>query len=142
MNGKKAFLYLSGGFEYQPGWIMAQYAGGSIVSSGLSNLNVRDIPTRLQAMIQKANSDQITFFTVDATGLEAAGTPASGGSPNTNVIAIEQRPSLTFQARQDRQAGMQQMAVETGGVALMNTNDFQGGLSRIYQQSRPTTRSA
>jgi VWFA-related protein len=134
LNGKKAFLYLSGGFEYQPGWIMAQYAGGSITSTGLVNLNVRDIPTRLQAMIQKANSDQITFYTVDATGLEAAGTPASGGSPSTNVIAIEQRPSLTFQARQDRQAGMQQMAVETGGVALMNTNDFQGGLSRIYQQ--------
>ena len=26
------------------------------------------------------------------------------------------------------------MAVDTGGVALLNTNDFQGGLSRIYQQ--------
>jgi VWFA-related protein len=134
LNGKKAFLYISGGFEYQPGWIMAQYAGGSITSTGLVNLNVRDISTRLATMIQKANSDQITFYTVDATGLEAAGTPASQGSPNTNVLAIEQRPSLTFQARQDRQAGMQQMAVDTGGVALMNTNDFKGGLDRIYQQ--------
>jgi VWFA-related protein len=134
LNGKKAFLYLSGGFEYQPGWIMAQYAGGSITSTGLVNLNIRDIPTRLAAMIQKANADQITFYTVDATGLEPAGTPASGGSPTTNVIAIEQRPSLTFQARQDRQAGMMQMAVDTGGVALMNTNDFKGGLARIYQQ--------
>ena len=134
LNGKKAFLYLSGGFEYQPGWIMAQYAGGSITSTGLVNLNVRDISTRLATMIQKANSDQITFYTVDATGLESAGTPASQGSPTTNVLAIEQRPSLTFQARQDRQAGMMQMAVDTGGVALMNTNDFKGGLSRIYQQ--------
>ena len=135
LNGKKAFLYLSGGFEYQPGWIMAQYAGGSITSSGLVNLNIRDISTRLAAMIQKANSDGITFYTVDATGLEPAGTPASQGSATTNVIAIEQRPSLTFQARQDRQAGMMEMAVDTGGVALMNTNDFKGGLSRIYQQA-------
>ncbi|HTY42440.1 MAG TPA: VWA domain-containing protein [Thermoanaerobaculia bacterium] len=134
LSGKKAFLYISGGFEYQPGWVMAQYAGGSITSSGLVNLNVRDVPTRLTAMIQKANADQITFYTVDATGLTAEGTPASEGSPSTNVLAIEQRPNLTFQARQDRQNGMQQMATETGGVALMNTNDFQGGLSRIYQQ--------
>jgi VWFA-related protein len=135
LNGKKAFLYLSGGFEYQPGWIMAQYAGGSITSSGLINLNIRDISTRLAAMIQRANADGVTFYTVDATGLESAGTPASQGSPTTNVFAIEQRPSLTFQARQDRQAGMMQMAVDTGGVALMNTNDFKGGLSRIYQQA-------
>ncbi|HTR03911.1 MAG TPA: VWA domain-containing protein [Thermoanaerobaculia bacterium] len=134
LSGKKAFLYISGGFEYQPGWVMAQYAGGSLTSSGLVNLNVRDVPTRLTAMIQKANADQITFYTVDATGLTADGTPASEGSPSTNVLAIEQRPNLTFQARQDRQNGMQQMATETGGVALMNTNDFQGGLSRIYQQ--------
>ncbi|HKD17974.1 MAG TPA: VWA domain-containing protein [Thermoanaerobaculia bacterium] len=135
LNGKKAFLYLSGGFEYQPGWIMAQYAGGSIVSSGLVNLNVRDISTRLATMIQKANADGITFYSVDATGLEAAGTPASQGSLTTNVLAIEQRPSLTFQARQDRQAGMMQMAVDTGGLALMNTNDFKGGLNRIYEQA-------
>jgi len=135
LNGKKAFLYLSGGFEYQPGWIMAQYAGGSIVSSGLVNLNVRDISTRLATMVQKANADGITFYSVDATGLEAAGTPASQGSLTTNVLAIEQRPSLTFQARQDRQAGMMQMAVDTGGLALMNTNDFKGGLNRIYEQA-------
>ena len=134
LNGKRAFLFLSGGFEYQPGWIMAQYAGGNIAASGLINLNVRDIPTRLTAMIQRANADQVTFYTVDATGLTAEGTPASEGSPSTNVLAIEQRPSLQFQARQDRQNGMQQIAVETGGLALLNTNDFRKGLSRIYQQ--------
>jgi hypothetical protein len=85
-------------------------------------------------MIQRANADQITFYTVDATGLTGDGTPASEGSPSTNVLAIEQRPNLRFQAQQDRQNGMQQMAVETGGIALLNTNDFQGGLGRIYQQ--------
>jgi len=132
LNGKRAFLFLSGGFEYQPGWVMAQYAAGSLPT--LSNMNVRDIPTELTAMIQRANADQITFYTVDATGLEPAGTAASEGTPQANQIGFENRPSLTFQARQDRQNGLTQMAVETGGVALLNTNDFQGGLSRIYQQ--------
>jgi VWFA-related protein len=132
LNGKRAFLFLSGGFEYQPGFVMAQYAAGQFPS--LTNLNVRDISTELTAMIQRANADQVTFYTVDATGLTADGTTASEGSPSTNVLAIEQRPSLRFQAQQDRQNGLQQMAVETGGVALLNTNDFQKGLSRIYQQ--------
>ena len=133
LNGKKAFLFLSGGFEYQPGYVMAQYASGNYVPT-MANVNVREIPTRLTAMIQRANADQITFYTVDATGLTGDGTPASEGSPSTNVLAIEQRPNLRFQAQQDRQNGMQQMAVETGGLALLNTNDFQRGLSRIYQQ--------
>jgi VWFA-related protein len=134
LNGKRAFLFLSGGFEFQPGWVMAQYAGGNFASTGLINVNVRDIPTALTGLIQRANADQISFYTVDALGLTTEGTPASEGSISQNVIAIEQRPSLSFQARQDRQNGMQEMAVETGGVALLNTNDFQGGLSRIYQQ--------
>ena len=132
LNGKKAFLFLSGGFEYQPGFVMAQYAAGSRPT--LDNVNVRDTSTRLTAMIRRANADQITFYTVDATGLTADGTPASEGSLTTNVLAIEQRPSLRFQAQQDRQNGMQQMATETGGIALLNTNDFQKGLTRIYQQ--------
>ncbi len=133
LNGKRAFLFVSGGFEYQPGWVMAQYASGNYVPT-MANINVREIPTRLTALTQRANAVQVTFYTVDATGLTADGTAASEGSPTTNVLAIEQRPNLRFQAQQDRQNGMQQMAVETGGVALLNTNDFQKGLSRVYQQ--------
>ncbi len=133
LNGKKAFLFLSGGFEYQPGYVMAQYASGSYLPT-MANINVREISTRLTKMIQRANADQITFYTVDGTGLTGDGTPASVGSPSTNVFAIESRPNLRFQAQQDRQNGLQQMATETGGIALLNTNDFQKGLSRIYQQ--------
>lgn len=133
LTGKRAFLFVSGGFEYQPGYVMAQYATGSFLPS-MTNIDVRQIPTRLNAMIQKANEVQVTFYTVDATGLTAEGTPAGEGSPSTNVFAIEQRPNLRFAAQQDRQTGMQQMAVDTGGLALLNTNDFQKGLSRIYRQ--------
>lgn len=134
LNGKRAFLFVSGGFEYQPGYVMAQYATGSFLPS-LTNIDVRQVPARLNAMIQKANEVQVTFYTVDATGLTGDdGTPASAGSPATNVLAIEQRPNLRFAAQQDRQTGLTQMAVETGGLALLNTNDFQQGLSRIYRQ--------
>ncbi len=133
LNGKRAFLFVSGGFEYQPGYVMAQYATGSYLPS-MMNIDTRQVPERLNAMIQKANEVQVTFYTVDATGLTAEGTPASEGSATTNIFAIEQRPNLRFAAQQDRQNGLTQMAVETGGLALLNTNDFQQGLSRIYRQ--------
>jgi len=131
LHGKKAFLFLTGGFEYQPGFVMSQYATGGIPS--LANMNVRDVPQHLNDLIRDANSNLITFYTIDATGLTGEGTPASQGTPLSNQIGFENRPSVTFQARQDRQTGMLQMATDTGGLALLNTNDFQGGLSRVYQ---------
>ncbi len=133
LNGKRAFLFVSGGYEYQPGYVMAQYATGNYLPS-MSNIDVRQVPERINAMIQKANEVQVTFYTVDATGLTGEGTPAGEGSPATNVLAIEQRPNLRFAAQQDRQTPLQMMATDTGGLALLNTNDFQQGLSRIYKQ--------
>jgi VWFA-related protein len=131
LHGKKAFLFLTGGFEYQPGFVMSQYATGGFPS--LTTMNVRDVPQHLNELIQAANTNLITFYTIDATGLTGEGTPASSGTPLSNQIGFENRPSVTFQARQDRQAGMLEMATDTGGLALLNTNDFQRGLSRVYQ---------
>jgi VWFA-related protein len=127
LAGKKSFIFLTGGFEYQPGFVMAQYASGSVAAPGLSYVNVRQVPERVGAMVQNANSDEITFFTIDATGLTGEGVGAGNDDPLGN------RPTVSFQARQDRQAGLQEMALDTGGRALLNTNDFQRGLGRVYE---------
>jgi VWFA-related protein len=124
LNGKKAFLFLSGGFEYQPGFVMSQYATGG---PSLSLVNIRDVSGHLENLIRGANGDEITFYAVDANGLVGEGASASNDDP------LGSRPSIGFQARQDRQAGMIQLARETGGMALLNTNDFDRGLSRVYQ---------
>jgi VWFA-related protein len=138
LNGKKAFLFVSGGFEFQPGYVMAQYATGGIGPATLSTLNVRDISQYADAAIRRANGDEITFYTVDASGLTPEGEPASGGETvgtrqGASFDPFGTRPSVAFIARQDRQNGLQLLARETGGIALLNTNDFDRGLSRVYQ---------
>jgi VWFA-related protein len=127
LNGKKAFLFVSGGFEYQPGFVMSQYASGTVAAPSLSFVNVRQISERVGSVVQNANSDEITFYTVDATGLTGEGIQAASDDPLSN------RPSVSFQARQDRQSGLQELAYDTGGLALLNTNDFQRGLTRVYE---------
>lgn len=130
LSGKKSFLFVTGGFEYQPGFVMSQYASGTSVTAGGPSLelsNVRDISGHLKQLVQRANADEITFYTVDARGLEGEGVGAGNDDP------LQNRPRVAFQARTDRQAGLQEMALETGGLALLNTNDFVGGLSRVYQ---------
>ncbi|MFY9551512.1 MAG: VWA domain-containing protein [Thermoanaerobaculia bacterium] len=127
LSGKKSFMFVSGGFEYQPGFVMSQYASGTFGAPSLLFTNIRDVSGLVNANVQRANSNEITFYTIDANGLSAEGQTASSDDP------LESRSRVSFQARQDRQNGLQELAVETGGIALLNTNDFQRGLSRVYE---------
>jgi VWFA-related protein len=128
LHGQRAFMFVTGGFELQPGWVMSQYASGTnIAASSLTFTNLRDIPQRVTGLAHAANSDQVTFYTIDANGLTGEGVSASNDDPLGN------RPRVSFIARQDRQNGLQQLAEETGGLALLNTNDFTRGLGRVYQ---------
>ncbi len=131
LNGKRAFLFLTGGFEIQPGYVMAQYAAAN--QPTLTNLDVREIPKRVTALAERANAFGVTFYTVDGTGLTNDAATAETGPLDGSQNVFQNRANLAFQARQDRQDGLRILARDTGGVALLNTNDFEGGLGRIYQ---------
>ncbi|MDQ5870905.1 MAG: VWA domain-containing protein [Acidobacteriota bacterium] len=126
LAGKKAFLFVSGGFDFQPGYAMANYALGQ---ASLLSLDARNVSQELDAIARRANASEVTFYTVDARGLEAEGMSASNDDP------LLSRPGVSFLARQDSQHGLSYLARETGGLALLNTNDLQGGLARVYQDT-------
>lgn len=138
LNGKKAFLFVTGGFEFQPGWVMSQYATGGFGPGSISAMNVRDVSADVDAVVRSANGNEITFFTVDASGLTlesegAAGAETLSGRQGVAFDPLGTRPAVSFIARQDRQNGLQILARETGGLALLNTNDFDQGLSQVYR---------
>ena len=124
LAGKKAFLFFSGGFEFQPGYAMASYALGQ---GSLLALDARNFSQELDQIVRRANAAEITFYTIDARGLEGEGVSASNDDPLLN------RPGVSFIARQDTQEGLVLLARETGGLALLNSNDFRNGLARVYQ---------
>ncbi|HSE62747.1 MAG TPA: VWA domain-containing protein [Thermoanaerobaculia bacterium] len=126
LAGKKAFLFVSGGFEFQPGYAMATYALGP---ASLLALDVRNMGPELDELARRANASEITFYTIDARGLTGEGISASNDDP------LMSRPGVSFLARQDSQEGMMHLARETGGLALLNSNDLRQGLSRIYQDT-------
>jgi len=128
LPGKKAFLFVSGGFETQPGFAMTQYAAGRFNAS-LSVFDVRNMSAELDALVKRANASDVTFYAIDARGLVPEGTTASNDDP------LASRAGVSFIAREDSQAGMKILARDTGGLALVNTNDFEKGLSRIYQDT-------
>ncbi len=128
LPGKKAFLFVSGGFETQPGFAMTQYATGRFGMS-LQAFDTRNLSEEIDALVKRANASDVTFYAVDARGLVPEGTSASNDDP------LASRPGVAFFAREDSQAGMRLLARETGGLALINSNDFDRGLGRIYRDT-------
>jgi VWFA-related protein len=126
LAGKKAFLLVSGGFDFRPGHIMAAYATGQ---PNVTSFTIRDVSGELDAITRRANASEITFYTVDARGLD----PSGGSSASDNPLLA--RSGVAFLARQDSQEGMTVLARETGGIALLNSNDLGTGIARIYQDS-------
>lgn len=126
MPGKKSLLHVSGGFELQPGYAMMAYASGSF---GLSSFSVTNVSRELTELVRRANASEITVYTVDARGLTAEGVSAAEDDP------LASRPGVAFLAREDSQAGLVTLARETGGIAVLNSNELTAGLARVYQDS-------
>ena len=126
LAGKKAFLFVSGGFEFQPGYAMASYALGQ---PSLLALDTRNVSQELDQIVRRANASEVTFYSVDARGLASEGVSASNDDP------LLSRPGVSFLARQDSQEGMITLARETGGLALLNSNDLRQGLARVYRDA-------
>jgi VWFA-related protein len=124
--GKKTILFVSGGFEFQPGYAMTTYALGS---RSFGAIDTRTMSEQLDAVTRRANSLDVTIDTLDARGLMGDGVSASNDDP------LSSRSRVSFFARQDSQQGLVTMARETGGVALLNSNDLQKGLTRVYEES-------
>lgn len=126
LPGKRGFVFVGGGFDMQPGYAMMQYALGGF---NISTFDVRDMSAEVGNLVRKANASDVTFYTVDARGLTAEGGTAGDDDP------LLMRPGVAFTARQDSQAGLQELATETGGIALLNTNALATGLGRVYQDT-------
>src|SRR5262249_9948574 len=126
MPGKKAFVYVSGGFEMQPGYAMSQYAFGTAT---LQAFNQDNMTSYVDAIVHRANSTDVTFYSLDARGLTPTGVSASQDDPLLN------RPGVGFVARQDSQTGLIELAHQTGGFALLDTNNLQGGAARVYAET-------
>ncbi|PYQ66261.1 MAG: hypothetical protein DMF54_08555 [Acidobacteria bacterium] len=130
LAGKKAFLFVSGGFEFQPGNVMASYVMGSRLS--LLAVNVRNFSQELEEITRRANSAEITFYTVDARGLEAGGVGISASEIDE---PLQSRSMVSSLAREDSQEGLVMLARETGGLALINSSDFEKGLAHVSQDT-------
>ena len=146
-NRRKALIYISNGYDFNPfpasrskvdqGRMGIQPTAEKVEGSGESYRNPQDDPSdlftrtgqvfaeadlarELAELTRTANRANVTIYTLDPRGL--VGMP----DLDDNINMVEWQDSL-----RKSQDSMRVLADETGGFAVVNSNDFDRNLKRI-----------
>ncbi|HSM12987.1 MAG TPA: VWA domain-containing protein [Thermoanaerobaculia bacterium] len=127
LPGRKAILYVSDGLPLSPGEDLFHAIQEKFPAQSSAVLESRqyDVSRRFQEMIASANANRISFYTIDAGGLRVS---TSISAENQTAISTGFVDSVHWN---NIQSSIRMMAEDTGGIAIVNTNDPTKGLAKI-----------
>ena len=126
LPGRKAVLYVSDGLAMRAGEDIF-YAMEEVFEDTNTSFEVsrRDLTRNFQEITQQANAYRVTFYTIEAAGLRAytfidvENATSRGGAQLDQIYFASLKDPLYF------------LANETGGQAIVGTNNFQPMLDRL-----------
>ncbi len=130
LPGRKMLLHVSDGLPMVPGQdlyqaIQQRYADIAALGMAIS----WDKSRQFNQLISRANSNRVSFYTVDAGGLRVqSGMGAENPATNSSHVVSGVIDGVR---RRNLQAPLVQMARDTGGQSIINTNDVTAGLERV-----------
>ena len=130
LPGRKAIIFVSEGFQ-----LMVQERHDA---TKLPDARVRYSVDRV---IDQATRAGVVIYSLDTRGLQTAGLNAADNLKSTRNgqsmdEAVRVAASDRSQFNRDTQEGMAYLAEQTGGFAVLNTNDLARGLGRITSDLR------
>jgi VWFA-related protein len=127
LPGKKGIIYVSNGLPMIPGMeLFYELSRVSMDSSALNQMYDYDRSRLYQQLAATANSQDVTFYAIDAGGLQMGGMGSAEYSSSQDTLSASVgRHNLTDSIRF--------LADETGGIAIINTNDVGPKLELITQ---------
>jgi hypothetical protein len=127
LEGKKAIVYVSNGLPMVPGIDLYQtYASTFGDDSAFAEAVTNDQSRLFESLVAAANAQDVTFYTIDAGGLRAAGVATAEYTDSEDMRAA----SI---GRQNYLDSLRFIADGTGGLAIIDTNDVRTRLSGVEQ---------
>ncbi len=142
VTGRKSLVYVCSGLPQVPGIELYHYLQSKYPDkNNMIFTSTNDITSVYKGVINTANASGVSFFTLDVGGLRSLG---GQGIAESKLQAYEISTSIESHNLTDP---LSAMAQDTGGVPIINTNDFTKGLKKIstamdnyyfigYQRSR------
>ena len=118
LPGRKSIMLVSDGFKLYEEDAMGFRATGRVLES-------------LRRLVDAANRAAVVIHTLDARGLVYTGLTAADDTGGRSPDQVEQELSRRRGDLFDTQAGLQYLAVQTGGTSLVNNNDLSSGIRKI-----------
>ncbi len=128
LPGRKAILYVSDGLPMNPAQdlyyaIQSRYPNASVFNESFTF----DASQQFEELTAQANSNRVAFYTIDAGGLRVdTGVTAQSRSMGLGVDVAETH-------RSNMQSTLRLMAQNTGGIAILNTNNVTPALDKVAQ---------
>ncbi len=119
---RKAIVLVGEGIDYD-------------ITNPFENQDATAIQDDLRDAIASASRANVTIYSIDPRGLTA------GGDENIELTGVTDDPSLKLDSRglQEElrlsQDSLRTLADQTGGFAILNTNDFRNGFDRIQRDN-------
>lgn len=128
---RKTLLYIGEGIDYD----IHNPWSGTPTSKQRTSRPTSLVLDAMRDAIGAATRANVSFYTVDPRGLTALGDEVIelGGLPEDTSIALDQR--ALQQELQLSQDSLRVLAEETGGFAVVNSNDFVHAFDRIVRES-------
>jgi VWFA-related protein len=132
LPGRKMLLHVSDGLPIVPGQDLYQAVQQVFADqSAMMDAIGYDLSKRYMQLIALANSNRVSFYTIDAAGLR---TRSGMGAENRTVRAPTGVSSAVDAVHTSNlQDTLIMMADRTGGQAIFNTNNITDGLKRFSQ---------
>ncbi len=127
LQGRKSLLYMSEGLPASAGYELFNVIRDKFqdTSATMEQFDF-DLNTKYVKIVQAANANGVTIYTLDASGLSTSDVMSADSGGRDDKIHVDE-----FQMRQNMQGPIRMMAEETGGKATVNSNDWKAGLDSI-----------